>query len=207
MILIVDMNYKKDSLGIYEFVLPIVSIVKNFEAHVIRHYSELSQTDIDNCTRVILSGNALRDKWTLERIGDFAWIRRCEKPLLGICSGMQTIGLVFGSSLKRRLEIGMRQITTVKENPLFSSSFEAYELHSCSIQPSKELDVLAESDGCVEAVKHKKRDMYGVLFHPEVRNREIIERFTLLPTRQACRSRMIKEDISHVDNDNCMRGD
>jgi GMP synthase-like glutamine amidotransferase len=207
MILIVDMNYRKDSLGIYEFVLPVVSIIKNFEEHVIRHYSELSQTDIDKCTRIILSGNALRDKRTLERTGDFTWIRRCEKPLLGICSGMQTVGLVFGSSLKRRLEIGMRRITTVKENPLFSSSFEAYELHTCSIQPSNELDVLAESDGCVEAVKHKKKNIYGVLFHPEVRNREVIERFALLLTRQSCRSEMLKEDISPTDDDHLVRGD
>jgi GMP synthase-like glutamine amidotransferase len=182
MILIVDMNYRKDSLGIYEFVLPIASIVKNFEEHTIRHYSELSQADIDKCTHVILSGCALRNRQTLARTEDFSWIKKCEKPILGICSGMQTMGLVFGSSLKRCLEIGMEQITTVKENPLFSSSFRAYELHSYSIQPSKELDVLAESERCVQAVKHKKRDIYGVLFHPEVRNREIIERFAILPT-------------------------
>jgi len=182
MILIVDMNYRKDSLGIYEFVLPIASIVKNFEEYTIKHYSELSQADIDKCTRVILSGNALRNKQSLTRTEDFTWIRKCEKPFLGICSGMQTIGIVFGSSLKRCLEIGMQRIITVKENPLFSSSFEAYELHSYSIQPSKELDVLAESESCVQAVKHKKKDMYGVLFHPEVRNREIVERFAVLPT-------------------------
>jgi GMP synthase-like glutamine amidotransferase len=29
----------------------------------------------------------------------------------------------------------------------------------------------------VQAIKHKQKDIFGVLFHPEVRNREIIERF------------------------------
>jgi GMP synthase-like glutamine amidotransferase len=180
MILIIDMNYRKDSLGTLEFVLPIVSIVKNFKECTIRHYSELSQACIDECTRIILSGNALKDRQTLAQTECFSWIRESEKPLLGICSGMQTIGLVFGSSLERCLEIGMKQVTTVKENPLFSSSFKAYELHNYSIQPSNELDALAKSDMCIQAVKHKKKDVYGVLFHPEVRNREIIERFITL---------------------------
>lgn len=187
MILIVDMNYRKDSLGLYEFVLPIASIVTSFEEYSIRHYSELSQADVDKSTHVILSGNALKDKQHPNQMEDFMWVNGCGKPILGICAGMQAIGLVFGSSLKRCLEIGMQEITTVKENPLFSSSFKAYELHSYSIQPSKELEVLAGSKMCVQAVKHKKEDIYGVLFHPEVRNREIIERFVTLPKSQSLR--------------------
>jgi GMP synthase-like glutamine amidotransferase len=182
MILIVDMNYRKDSLGTYEFVLPIASAVKDLEEYTIKHYSELGQTDIDNCARIILSGNALRNSQVLTRVEDFAWINACEKPVLGICAGMQTIGLILGSSLARSLEIGMVQITTVKENPLFSSSFRAYELHCCSIEPSKKLDVLAKSEKCVQALKHKEKAIYGVLFHPEVRNREILQRFVLLPS-------------------------
>jgi GMP synthase (glutamine-hydrolysing) len=185
MILIIDMNYRKDSLGFHEFVSPIVSASKGLEECTIKHHHELNPADIDKCSRVILSGNALKNKQALTRIDDFAWVKQCEKPILGICAGMQTIGLIFGSSLTRCLEIGMVQITTVKENQLFSSSFKAYELHSYSIRPSEELDILAESEKCVQAVKHKKKEIYGVLFHPEVRNREIIERFASLPSCQA----------------------
>lgn len=177
MMLIVDMNYRKDSVGYYEFVLPIASSIKDLEEYTIRHYSELSRTDIDRYSRIILSGNALEDKQVLTQIEDFAWVGTCEKPVLGICAGMQAIGLIFGSPLKRCLEIGMTVIKVVKRNPLFFSSFKAYELHSYSIQPSEELDVLAESEKCPQAVKHKKKAIYGVLFHPEVRNREIIRRF------------------------------
>jgi anthranilate/para-aminobenzoate synthase component II len=180
MILIVDMNYKKDSVGFYEFVLPIASTVKSLEGYTIRHYSELTQADKDKCTRVILSGNALKNKQALTRLENFTWVSECEKPILGICAGMQAIGLIFGSSLTRCLEIGMVRITTLRENPLFSSSFKAYELHSCSIQPSEKLDVLAKSRKCIQAVRHKKKEIYGVLFHPEVRNREIIQRFASL---------------------------
>jgi GMP synthase (glutamine-hydrolysing) len=182
MILIVDMNFRKQSLGIYEFVYPLTSIVENFEECAIKHYSELGRANIGKYSRVIISGNALRNEQVLNRLEFFSWIRGCEKPVLGICAGMQTIGLVLGSSLRRCVEIGMKRIETVKANALFSGSFDAYELHSLALRPSAEFDVLARSERCVQAVKHRKRDIYGVLFHPEVRNREIIERFVDLPT-------------------------
>jgi GMP synthase (glutamine-hydrolysing) len=180
MISIIDMNYKKDSLGFYEFVLPIITIIKNIQEYEVKHYSEVGQTDTDNCTGIVLSGTALREKETLKHVEDFAWIKECEKPILGICAGMQTIGLVFDSTLTECLEIGMKQITTIKENPLFSSSFRAYELHTCSIRPSTDFDTLAQSEKCIQAMRHKEKTIFGVLFHPEVRNEEIIKRFVLL---------------------------
>jgi GMP synthase-like glutamine amidotransferase len=63
---------------------------------------------------------------------------------------------------------------------LFASRFKAYELHNYSAESSPDFDVLAESKKCVQAIKHKKKAVYGVLFHPEVRNKEILERFILL---------------------------
>jgi GMP synthase (glutamine-hydrolysing) len=177
MILVVDMNFKKDSLGFYEFVSPIVAIVEELDECVVRHYSELRQEDTRNCSKIILSGTALKDNTTLNQTEKFEWIKDYDKPILGICAGMQTTGLVFGSRLKKCLEIGMTQITTLMANPLFSSSFKAYALHNYSVQPSPEFDVLAESGKCVQAIKHKQKDIYGVLFHPEVRNKEVIQHF------------------------------
>ena len=177
MILVVDMNCKKDSLGFYEFVLPIVSIVEESGEALVRHYAEISQENIDKYDAVVLSGTPLKDHATLNQPEKFEWVKTCEKPILGICAGMQTIGLVFGAGLKKCLGIGMTQITTLKPNPLFSSTFKAYTLHNFSIEPSGDFDVLAESAQCVQAIKHKERDVYGVLFHPEVRNNEILQRF------------------------------
>jgi GMP synthase-like glutamine amidotransferase len=165
MILIVDLNWKKASLGFYEFVLPIVSIAKELD-------EDTRKSDI-----IILSGTTLKDHVTLNQTEKFEWIKTCEKPILGICAGMQTIGLVFGLNLKKCLGIGMTQITTLKGNPLFSSTFKAYSLHNFSVVPSDDFEVLAESTQCVQAIKHNLRDVYGVLFHPEVRNKEILQRF------------------------------
>jgi len=180
MILIVDMNYRKESLGYYEFVLPIASIVSNHEKFAVKHFSEIKHDGTDDYRRIILSGAALKDSVYLDHVDEFEWVEQCDRPILGICAGIQVIGLVFGSSLERCLEIGMKEIRTIRENPLFSSAFKAYELHNHSIRPSTKFDVLAESDSCIQAVKHKKRSIYGVLFHPEVRNEEILERFILM---------------------------
>ena len=180
MILVVDMSCKKDSLGYYEFVLPIVSIAKESDECVVKHYSELKRCeDLSKFDSVILSGTALKDNATLSQPEKFEWIRNCGRPVLGICAGMQTIGLVFGLRLKKCLRVGMAQIRTLMANPLFSSTFKAYTLHNYSITSSPEFDVLAESEQCVQAIKHKRTETYGVLFHPEVRNKEIIQRFIL----------------------------
>jgi GMP synthase-like glutamine amidotransferase len=171
------MNSKSRSLGYYEFILPITAIIKNREAFAVKHYSEMNQENIDRYDGVILSGTPLKDSEYLDNIEDFEWIRRCGRPILGICAGMQVIGLIFGSSLKKCLEIGMTNIRTLRKTMLLSSTFKAYELHNYAVLPSSAFNVLAESDKCVQAIKHKEEEVYGVLFHPEARNREIIERF------------------------------
>jgi len=186
MILIVDMNYKRDSLGYEEFVLPIVSIARKRGEVKVKHFSELQRESVSGFEKIILSGTALKDHATLACVEKFDWLRAFQCPVLGICAGMQTMALVLGSRLLKHVEIGMREIVTVKENPLFSSDFDVYTLHDFSVKPSAEFDVLAEASGhiCIEAIKHREKDVYGVLFHPEVRNAEIIERFLSLNEKQ-----------------------
>ena len=49
MILVVDMNWKKDSLAFNEFVSPIVSVVKPFENCTVRHFLDV---DLEGARRV-----------------------------------------------------------------------------------------------------------------------------------------------------------
>jgi GMP synthase (glutamine-hydrolysing) len=90
---------------------------------------------------------------------------------------MQTIAISFGAELEKCLSLGMTRIVTTAQNPLFSSTFQAYTLHNYSLKSHKGFKVLAESEECVQAIKLENKDIYGVLFHPEVRNQEIIKRF------------------------------
>lgn len=176
MILIVNMNYKR--LAYYEFVLPLCSLVESIEPCEVKYYSRVKDTD--NYQKIILSGTPLMDNEYLTSIDTFFWIRECDTPILGICAGMQVIGLIFGSDMIPCKEIGMTEIVTVGENPLFSSSFAAYALHNYGILPGKDFEILAKSDKCVQGIKHKEKEIYGVSFHPEVRNKDIIKKFILL---------------------------
>ncbi|MGD0994636.1 MAG: hypothetical protein ABR909_03820 [Candidatus Bathyarchaeia archaeon] len=180
MILVVDMNWKKDSLGFYEFVLPIVTIAKTQDECIVKHFLEVTNQDLSQCGSVILSGTALKDTTTLSQPEKFMWLKETEKPVLGICAGMETIGVVFGMRLIRCLEIGMTQISMLKENPLFCGDFKAYSLHSYCVESPGNFYVWAKSTKCVQIIKHKIKPIYGMLFHPEVRNPELIKRFILL---------------------------
>ncbi len=180
MILIVDMCMKKDSLSAAEFTLPIASMIRGKSDFLIRHYSKIDSKDIGRSEKIILSGTALKDNQFIKDIDMFSWIKTCKKPILGICAGMEAIALAFGSSLKQHKEIGMAEIRTKKKNPLFSGNFKAYELHSYAIEPSDDFDILAESKGCIQAIKHKRKEIYGLMFHPEVRNRDIVDSFVEL---------------------------
>jgi len=179
MILIVDMNY--NPLGIYEFVMPIVSIIEKFSQYEIIHYSKLKENIIHKAEKIILSGTPLKDNYYINQKKKFKWIRETDKPIMGICAGMQAIGLAFSIRLKKCQEIGMTKIITTKQNVLFSSQFNAYELHNYALSNSikKEFEILAKSKKCIQAIKHKRKDIYGILFHPEVRNKKIIENFCL----------------------------
>jgi GMP synthase-like glutamine amidotransferase len=177
MILVVDMNWKRDSLAFNEFVSPIVSVVQPLEECVVKHFLDIDPAELNSYSKIVLSGTALKDHATLKQIDKFNWIKKYDKPLLGICAGMQTISLVFDETLMKCLQVGMTEITTLKDNLLFIGNLKAYALHNYSVKPSQNFEALAESTKCIQAIKHKQKNIYGVLFHPEVRNQEILARF------------------------------
>lgn len=181
MLLIVDMNSTENPFGFQEFVSPIISISENLEKCTVKHYLEIDRADLKSFEKIILSGSALMNTSTLNQTERFNWIKDFTKPILGICAGMQTIGIVFGGHLKKCREIGMSKVETCEENILFSSTFKVYSLHNYGLIPSAEFNVLAESANCIQAIKHKNKKIFGVLFHPEVRNSKILQRFI-----QAC---------------------
>jgi GMP synthase (glutamine-hydrolysing) len=177
MILVVDMNWKKNSLGVYEFVSPILVVVQKLDKCRFKHYNEVTDEDLNACSKVILSGTALKDTATLNEPEKFQWLKEIDKPVFGICAGMETIGMVYGARLAECAEIGMTPITTLMKNALFFGDYRAYSLHSYCVEASGVFEVWAQSAKCIQAIKHKNKKIYAVLFHPEVRNQEILENF------------------------------
>jgi GMP synthase-like glutamine amidotransferase len=53
-----------------------------------------------------------------------------------------------------------------------------YNLHQVGINNvGKEYERIALSGKGIQAVQHKEKPIYGVLFHPEVNNKEMIQHF------------------------------
>jgi len=171
MILIIDLSDRP--LSRYEFVKPIEGLAKRLgKEYMVRHYSELGE--VNGFSHIILCGTAIKDSMHLEHLEMFSWLKTIDTPVLGICAGFQTIGAVFGEKIIKIKEIGMKKIHLEKKNILFDKDIDAFTLHHLAIEPDN-TEILARSDACVHAIK--TGNIYGVLFHPEVRNRSIIENF------------------------------
>ncbi|MBT3721096.1 C26 family cysteine hydrolase domain-containing family [archaeon] len=155
-----------------EFVKPITKTLENYK---IKHYTE--SFDLNSYAKIIICGTALKDNEYLENLELFDWLKTIQIPVLGICSGMQIIGLLNNSKIENKTEIGMINIKTIKKNSLFSGEFQAYNLHSNNLTNLENFDILAKSRDCMQAIKLKNYEIYGILFHPEVRNLKIIEKF------------------------------
>jgi len=170
-ILIIDLCNEPNSLSKYEFVDPIAKIVGKCE---IVHYSELNEDLINKADRIIMCGNALKDNGHQDNFEQFNWIKTYKKPLLGICGGMQIIGLVHGATLEPQKEIGMTQI--IAKDEIFGDSLiSAYELHRYTVTLPEGFTSIAENEKGMQAFK--KDNLIGIQFHPEVRNHKLIQRF------------------------------
>lgn len=97
-------------------------------------------------------------------------------PILGVCLGHQSIGAAEGSQIISAQEIRHGKINEIRhENgPLFEGlpeSFKVVRYHSLAIQPDDLPETLIAdaftADGEIMAVRHTKRPVYGVQFHPE----------------------------------------
>ena len=98
------------------------------------------------------------------------------KPILGVCLGHQAIGEVFGGKLVNLSEVFHGVATPchiVVDDPIFSGldrSITIGRYHSWVV--SKEafpdcLEITAEIDGQVMALRHKTLNVRGIQFHPE----------------------------------------
>ena len=180
MILLIDLCYRNGSLGFDEFVRPVARIVRHSGNDVIPvHFRSLNDHTFSRAEAVILCGTPLADTAVLAEPGAFAWLKETSLPVLGICAGMEVICTIFGGTLRPCTEIGMTEVSVIGNDPIFqgSGSFSAYEIHTLACSSKQDLEVLAVSDQCIQIVRHPDKTIYGVMFHPEVRNNWVIDRF------------------------------
>ncbi|MFZ2471518.1 MAG: diphthine--ammonia ligase [Methanothrix sp.] len=182
-ILLVDLCFEKDSLSRHEFVYPIRDTLQKlgFLCNIL-HYTEVKPPHLANHDKIILCGTALMDNVYAEHLELFSWIMDFKKPILGICAGMQVISAVYGGSIVPNRAIGLEEIEVVRDSSLLGEprQIEVYHLHNYAVTLPEGFLQLAGRIGAVEAFRHRTHPTYGIIFHPEVRSRWILERFANL---------------------------
>lgn len=140
--------------------------------HVYKKFSEVSDSDLAECDRVILSGRR-RNSREINAVNSKI-IRQCHetgKPLLGICYGAEIIALTLGGSI-RRMPAHVQGTTPVSvsgPNPLTEGKklISVYESHGyCIARLPANFKSLASSHYCEHEIFASGK-IYGTQFHPE----------------------------------------
>ena len=122
------------------------------------------------------------------------FLRKMEKPLLGICYGHQVLShafgckVVMGEQMTNPYDQNPHQVRIKEENDLFFGMgpvIEVAEDHHEYVQlediKRSPFNLLATSGPCpVEAIQHREKPLYGIQFHPERSGevgRKILENF------------------------------
>ena len=175
--MIIVINICEHKLHELEFVKPIEDILKNNKIkYQTIHYKELTNKQLGKADKIIITGTSLKDNEFIKNKNKFNFIKEINKPILGICGGLQIIGLLFGGKIKEHTEIGYYEED-------FTSSFlglqgkkQVYHLHNNYTDFPEDFINYTNSE-IPQAVKHKQKPIYGVLFHPEVRNKSLLLSF------------------------------
>jgi para-aminobenzoate synthetase len=168
--LLID-NYDSFTFNLFQ----LLAEVNGAEPLVVRNdkasWDELERLKFDN---VVISPGPGRP----DVAGDFGVcaeaIRRCEKPLLGVCLGHQGIGWIAGAEVAPAPEPMHGRVAEIEHDgsPLFAgipSPFQATRYHSLALTrplPSS-LRETATANGVPMAIEHRTRPRWGVQFHPE----------------------------------------
>lgn len=184
MIIMID-NYDSFTYNLYQYIgtinpdievyrndkITVEEVLRKNPSHIILSPGPGFPADAGICVELI------------KRAGDI--------PVLGVCLGHQAIGEAFGGKIVHAPQIihGKSDNARINEEcAIFKGlgkSAEVGRYHSLVIDKGsmpKCLEITAESDdGCIMAIKHKERPIYGIQFHPESvltpQGMEIIENF------------------------------
>ncbi len=169
-----------------EFVRPIHDIIKyhnkknkiTCEIKIINFKDIGNFNDISLYKKVIITGTALKDNEFLNHIKKFEFIKKSNSSILGICAGFQIICLLFKSKIIKCQEIGfIDEVIKINNDPILKdvNLNSAFGLHQNSASIPKEFKIIAKNKNSAQIIKNDK--IYAVLFHPEVRQKKMIENF------------------------------
>jgi GMP synthase (glutamine-hydrolysing) len=134
----------------------------------------------ENIQGLVLSGGAPRIGLD-GSLGNCAeYLEKADFPILGICAGHQFMARHFGGEVKpsKIPEFGRVEMMLIKDDDaLFEGVLKksiVWESHNDEVTVlPKDFVRIAESENCkIQAMQHKKKQFYGLQFHPEVEHTE-----------------------------------
>lgn len=153
------------------------------ETSIVPNTTPLKELQKENIHGLVLSGGAPRIglDGTLGNCAEY--LDKAEVPILGICAGHQFMARHFGGKVQpsELPEFGQVELTLcVDDDPFFAKVPKksiVWESHNdeVTILP-KDFTKLGKSENCkIQAMRHKKKLLYGLQFHPEVEHTQFGE--------------------------------
>ena len=141
------------------------------ELPVVVEHDQVTVSDLAPFSHVVLSPGPGRP----DRAADFALgpeVFALGVPVLGVCLGMQALVTAYGGTVER-VEPAHGEVARVSHTGVgvlagVPSPFDAVRYHSLAATRVPDvLEVTAETEGVVMAVRHRELPLEGVQFHPE----------------------------------------
>ncbi len=180
-VLIIDSSFEENSLFSLEYINPIKNILlkNNIKFNVI-HYLDLSYKSIicQDYTHIIISGTGLGDNEFKKHINKFKILKKLNCNIFGICAGAQIIAEVYGEEIGEFNEIGIFKPELIGADIILKNVDlnNIYVIHNYFIKTNNNFIPLIKTE-IHQLLKHKLKNIYLCLFHPEVKNKKLIENF------------------------------
>jgi GMP synthase (glutamine-hydrolysing) len=140
-------------------------------------FKDIDKEEIDG---LVLSGGAPRIgvESKLGNCGEY--LEKADFPIMGICAGHQFTARYYGGMVKpsKIPEFGKVELILIKENdPLYKgvpTKSIVWESHNDEVTLlPKDFEHLGKSEDCeIQTMRHTKKQLYGLQFHPEVEHTE-----------------------------------
>jgi len=150
------------------------------DTKIVSNKTSLKELTEEKINGLVLSGGAPRIGLK-SKLGNCAeYLENADFPIMGICAGHQFMARYYGGEAKpsKIPEFGKVELILLKED---DSLFEGvpkksivWESHNDEVVLlPKDFERLAKSEDCeIQAMRHKKKPVYGLQFHPEVEHTE-----------------------------------